>query len=248
MAKKKGRLFNGLLNVNKPAGISSARCLDHVRRATQVRKSGHTGTLDPMASGVLVVCMGKGTKLVEKIMDQPKVYAATARLDVISETHDTGSDLAEVPGLEPVDEGELRAAAARFKGLIQQRPPIYSAVKIQGRPAYKLAREGKPVELAPRPVVVYWMHVSRYAWPEVDFEVCCGRGTYIRSIVRDLGETLGAGGCLTRLERHAVGPFRIEAAVGPDELANVPLGMVAVDYESAVEILSQPPDVPDPPA
>lgn len=247
MAKKKGRLFNGLLNVNKPAGISSARCLDYVRRATEVRKSGHTGTLDPMASGVLVVCMGMGTKLVEKIMDQPKVYTATARLDVTSETHDTGSDLVQAVDAQPPEEDQLRSAVAQFKGLIQQRPPIFSAVKVQGRPAYKLAREGEPVVLEPRPVVVYWIHVARYDWPEADFEVCCGRGTYIRAIVRDLGEKLGTGGCLTRLERRAVGPFRIEAAVSPDELANVPLGMVAVDYDSAVEILSQPTDVPDAP-
>lgn len=232
------RIFDGVLSLNKPPGITSARALDCVRRATNVRKSGHSGTLDPMATGVLVICMGRGTKLVEKIMDQPKVYSATARLDMISETLDADSELQPVPGATAPTESDLLAAVAGFVGEIDQTPPAYSAVKINGQPAYKLARKKKPVKLEPRRVHVYGLSVSRYAWPEVDLEMCCGRGTYVRSLIADLGERLGTGGCMMRLERRAVGPFNIEASVTLDELSQIPLESVAVDLETANKMLA----------
>ncbi len=241
---KKGRIFDGVLNLNKPVGITSARALDRFRRITNVRKSGHSGTLDPLASGVLVICMGRATKLVERIMDQPKVYAATARLDVVSETHDADAEMTPMPDAAPPRRDDLLTALAEFEGRIEQTPPAFSAVKVDGQPAYKLARGNKPVKLKPRAVTVYWLAVSRYAWPEIEFELCCGRGTYVRSLIRDLARRLDTGGCLTRLERRAVGPYRLDAAITLDELSAVPLETVAVDFDTASEGLRQPAVIP----
>jgi tRNA pseudouridine55 synthase len=241
---RRTRTFDGLLNLNKPAGISSARALDRVRGITRVRKSGHSGTLDPLATGVLVICMGRATKLVERLMNQPKVYRGVARLDVTSETLDGGSELQPVRQATPPTEGELAAALREFEGPIEQTPPPYSALKIKGRPAYKLARKNEPLELEARPVMVYWLCLARYSWPEVEFEMCCGRGTYVRSLVRDLGERLATGGCLTSLERRAIGPYHIDAAVTLDELAGIPLEVVAVDFDAAEQMLSRPVEIP----
>ena len=218
--------LDGIINLNKPTGITSAKALYRVRSITRQRKSGHAGTLDPGASGVLVLCLGRATKLVELIMDQPKAYRATARLDVTSESLDMDRplvpvEIAEVPVLD-----QVRAACAGFEGLIEQVPPQISAVKVGGQPAYKRAFRQQPVQLEARPVQVYWIHLHHCEWPQIDFEVCCGRGTYVRSLIRDLGARLGTGGCLTSLVRRRVGPFTeddtwsIEAlrqAAGPEE-------------------------------
>ena len=217
---------DGIINFHKPTGITSAKALYKVRSITRQRKSGHAGTLDPGASGVLVLCLGRATKLVEAVMEQPKVYRATARLDATSESFDSDRPLipvevAQVPSTEVV-----RDTFASFEGAIEQVPPAISAVKVDGVRAYKRAARSGAVKLQPRPVRVYWLHVHTYRWPEIDFTVCCGRGTYIRSLIRDLGERLGTGGCLTSLVRERVGPFarseawtleRLRQASGQDE-------------------------------
>jgi len=203
---------DGIITLNKPTGITSAKALYRVRSITGERKSGHAGTLDPAASGVLVLCLGKATKLVESIMDQPKVYRATARLDVTSESLDsdrplTAVEVADIPSIETV-----RGACADFEGVIEQIPPQISAIKVGGMPAYKRKASEGLLVLAARPVTVYWLHVHALDWPTIDFEMCCGRGTYVRSMIRDLGQLLGAGGCLTSLTRSRVGPFTVENA------------------------------------
>lgn len=217
--------MDGLINLYKPVGLTSAKALYRVRKVVRQRKSGHAGTLDPLAEGVLLLCLGRGTKLVERLMDLPKVYRAAARLDVTSASFDSDSPLEAVPVEAPPTEEAVRAVAAGFEGRIEQVPPAISALKIGGRPAYKLARAGREVALAARVVQVYWVHVHHYSWPELDFEVACGRGTYVRSLIRDLGAALGVGGCLTKLIRRAVGPFtaenawmleRLEAAAGKE--------------------------------
>jgi len=204
--------LHGIINLNKPTGITSAKALYRVRSITRQRKSGHAGTLDPGASGVLVLCLGGATKLVESIMDQPKVYRATARLDVTSESLDADRPLEPVEVSAIPEMQEVRDACQSLEGVIQQVPPQISAIKIAGQPAYKLARRGQPVHLEPRPVRVYWLHVHHYDWPEIEFEMACGRGTYVRSLIRDLGEKLGTGGCLTSLVRRRVGPFGVDEA------------------------------------
>jgi tRNA pseudouridine55 synthase len=187
-----------------------------------VRKSGHAGTLDPTADGVLVLCMGRATKLVEALMDQPKVYRATARLDVTSTSFDTEQALTPVPVDAPPSRDEVTSAGRRFEGEIEQVPPAFSALKVSGRPAYKFAARGQAVELRPRTVRVDWVHVHAYDWPTLDFEMCCGRGTYVRALIRDWGKALGCGGCLTSLTRNAIGRLTLARAVGFDALEQNP--------------------------
>ena len=210
--------MDGLINFNKPVGITSAKALYRVRSITRQRKSGHAGTLDPGASGVLILCLGRATKLVESIMDQPKVYRATARLDVTSESLDMDRPLVpvDVAGI-PTPE-ELEAACRLFEGVIEQVPPRISAIKVRGVPAYKRVFRRQPVELKPRPVRIYRLQVHAYNWPDIDIEMCCGRGTYVRSLIRDLGDKLGTGGCLTSLVRRRVGPFTLEEGWSFDAL------------------------------
>ena len=204
--------LDGIINFHKPVRITSARALYRVRGVTGQRKSGHAGTLDPGASGVLVLCLGRATKLVERVMDQPKVYRATARLDITSESFDMDRparpvDVTEIPLRDRVVE-----ACSAFEGEIEQMPPQISAVKVDGQPAYKRRGSEQPIELKARSVRVYWLVVHAYEWPTLDFEMCCGRGTYVRGLIRDLGVALGTGGCLTALERTHVGPFAVTDA------------------------------------
>lgn len=240
--------MDGLIILNKPPGISSAKALYRVRKITGVRKSGHAGALDPGAAGVLVVCLGRATKLVEKLMDQPKVYRATARLDVTSASFDADYPLEPVAVAAAPDEPTVRAALHAFEGVIEQLPPQISALKIGGRPAYELHRKGRAFELRPRPVTIYWLHLRRYAWPELEFDMACGRGTYVRALIRDLGQRLQTGGCLTALMRTRVGPFAVEDAYSLDELASLSDPTAAlVPLEQAREQLAAPIAVPPQP-
>ena len=214
--------MDGLINFHKPTGITSAKALYKIRAITGQSKSGHAGTLDPAASGVLILCMGKGTKLVESIMDHPKVYRTTARLDVTSESFDCDRPLLPVMVDIPPDESQVRKALANFEGTIQQAPPNLSAIKIGGVPSYKLAGSEREVSLSPRPVRVHWLHLHSYSFPNIDVEMCCGRGTYVRSLIRDLGTALGTGGVLTSLVRTQIGPFKLESAWTLDMLKSAP--------------------------
>jgi tRNA pseudouridine55 synthase len=226
-------ISDGLINLYKPRGISSAQALARVRRITRVRKSGHAGTLDPAAEGVLLLCLGRATRLVEGLMDLPKVYRARARLDVTSTSFDAGHPSQAVDVAQPPAAQRVAEVLARFEGEIAQVPPTVSALKVGGRPAYELARAGAAVNLPPRPVRIYWLHLHHYGWPELDFELACGRGTYVRALIRDLGRALGTGGCLTGLVRHAVGPWRADSAWTLERLAVLP------DAAAAVQPLEQ---------
>jgi tRNA pseudouridine55 synthase len=230
---------SGIINFHKPVGITSAKAVYRIRSITRQRKSGHAGTLDPGASGVLVVCMGRATKLVERVMDMPKVYRATARLDVTSESHDSDRPLTPVAISRMPTRGETEAALRSFEGEIQQVPPRISAIKIGGRAAYKRNRAGEAVELAARPVRVYWLHVHAFDFPYLDFEMCSGRGTYVRAIIRDLGEKLGTGGCLTSLVRTRVGPFTLEDAWTFEALEGAALETYVIGVERAGEMMEQ---------
>lgn len=232
--------LDGIINFHKAVGISSARALYRVRGVTGQRKSGHAGTLDPNASGVLVLCLGKATKLVELLMDQPKVYRTTARLDVTSSSYDAETDLVDMGVTAPPDRTAVEAACADFEGIIQQVPPLTSAVKVNGQPAYKRARENLPLELKSREVRIDWIHVHSYEWPNIDFEMCCGRGTYVRSLIRDLGATLGVGGTLTSLVRKQVGPFALDKSWTHDAIQQAGESLAfLIDLEKARETLSK---------
>ena len=211
--------MDGVINLDKPAGVSSARAVDAVKRLLpRGTKVGHAGTLDPFATGVLLLLVGKGTKACERLMDQPKRYDATVKLGATTATDDPESEERPVEGAADLGRDALEAAVRRFVGPIQQRPPAFSAMKVGGRRAYDVARKGGDVALEPRTVQVYGIEVLDYAWPLLRLRIDCGRGTYVRAIARDLGESLGVGGYLTELRRTRVGEFEVSSAVTIDEL------------------------------
>ena len=214
---------SGLLVVDKPAGLTSHDVVARIRRLAGTRRVGHAGTLDPMATGVLVVGLEKATRLLGHLALTEKEYAATIRL---GQATDTGDAEGTVTGGAPaagLTAAAVQAAAAALTGPIEQVPPAVSAIKVGGRRSYQLAREGAPPELAPRPVTVWSFTVGplRPAGDllDVDVEVRCSSGTYIRALARDMGQALGVGGHLTRLRRTRVGPYDLTAAQSLDELA-----------------------------
>jgi len=210
--------YEGLLVVDKPAGITSRAVVNHVLRWFPRKTSvGHTGTLDPLATGVLVLCIGKATRLAEYVQRMPKSYRAGIRLGARSDTDD--ADGAIQPSLSagpPPEIEEVRRCLETFVGEIEQVPPVFSAVRIEGRRAYDLARKGKDVSLSPRRIVVYGIELLAYEYPHLDLQVRCGKGTYIRSLAREIGERLGCGGYVETLRRTLVGPFDAANAVALD--------------------------------
>ncbi len=191
-----------------------------VRRAAGNCKTGHAGTLDPLATGVVVCCLGRATRFVESLMGLTKVYEAGIDLLAFTTTDDREGDRREVPppGGRPPEWGEIERTLAGFVGEIEQRPPAFSAVHVNGRRAYKLARRGETVEIAARIVRIDAIELLAYEWPVATVRVVCGRGTYIRSLARDLGERLGTGGHLASLRRTAVGAYTLDHAVGEERL------------------------------
>lgn len=208
----------GILNLNKPPGMSSRGAVDCVKRLVRPVKAGHAGTLDPLATGVLVVCIGKATRLIEFVQQMPKRYRATFLLGRTSPTEDIEGEVTELAGPPIPGRDEIERACERFVGTIEQRPPAFSALKVAGRRAYALARGGKAVELAPRPVDIYGLVVLEYEYPRLTLDVRCGGGTYVRSLGRDIAESLGTGAVMSELTRTEIGPFRIEHAIDPREL------------------------------
>lgn len=208
-----------MINIDKPAGMSSAAVVGRVKRMLpRGVKVGHAGTLDPFATGVLVVLVGKATRLAERFMSEPKQYLATIKLGATTETLDPESEEIVTEGATARSREVVEEVLGRFVGELEQKPPVYSALKIHGKAAYRLAREGKAVELAARRVKVYGIELMGYEWPMVEVKIDCGRGTYIRSIARDVGEALGMGGYLVKLRRTRVGRFWSEGAVGLQDL------------------------------
>ncbi len=212
--------LSGILNLNKPVGMTSRRVVDIVQRLVRPAKVGHAGTLDPLASGVLIVSVGAATRLIQYVQRMPKSYIGTFLLGRQSDTEDiegqvVALSLAPVPSYE-----EIQRAAERFTGTVLQRPPAFSALKVQGRRAYKLARKGEQIDLQPRPVTIHRIAVRCYEYPELVLEVDCGGGTYVRSLGRDLAESLGTAAVMSALMRTAIGNFRLDEAQDPRELTS----------------------------
>jgi tRNA pseudouridine55 synthase len=183
-----------------------------VRRAAGMKRVGHAGTLDPLATGVVVVCLGKATKSVELLMGMTKVYLAGVDLSAFTTTDDREGPREEVTVENPPGEEKVREAIARFVGEIDQTPPAFSAIHVEGQRAYDLARKGKEVTLKSRKVRIDAIELIEYVWPLATIRVTCGKGTYIRSLARDLGKALGTGGHLASLRREAVGVYTLEGA------------------------------------
>jgi tRNA pseudouridine55 synthase len=207
-----------VLNLDKPAGITSRQALDVLKRLARPAKTGHAGTLDPLANGVLVACVGSATRLVEYVQRMPKAYRATFLLGRASPTDDIEGDVAELPDPPRPTRGDIQAAAARLVGRIEQRPPAFSALRLAGRRAYDLARRGDSVALAARPVEVYRIAVAEYEYPELVLDVECGSGTYIRALGRDLAKSLDTAAVMSALTRTAIGSFQLADAVAPRRL------------------------------
>jgi tRNA pseudouridine55 synthase len=213
-----GERIDGIIVIDKPPRITSARAVATVKHLTHGgAKVGHAGTLDPFATGVLIVLLGNATHQCEQIMSWPKTYEATVKLGATTATDDMDSP-EEPRNSPPVERARVEQALADFVGDIRQRPPVYSAIKIAGQRSCDRARAGRVVELQPRIVHIESITPIDYVWPLLRLRVDCGRGTYIRSLARDLGEKLGTGGYLTELRRTRIGPFGIDSAVRLDQL------------------------------
>ena len=210
---------HGFLNLYKPAGMTSMEALRRVKRITgQRRKVGHAGTLDPLAEGVLPICFGQATRLMEHVVSGAKRYRMTVRLGARSNTYDAEGDIEEVANPAALTRSEIAAALAQFVGTIEQVPPMYSAIKVDGQRLYDLARSGKVIDRPPRQVEVHAIHIDDIDLPFLRLTVDCGRGTYLRSIAHDLGCVLGAGGYVTSLTRLSCGQFSAERGVTLDSL------------------------------
>jgi len=212
--------LSGIINVYKPGGMTSRDVVDRVKWITRPEKVGHAGTLDPLATGVLVICVGQVTRLIQYVQRLRKSYSAKFLLGCRSDTDDLEGEVVTVPGAPIPTRAQLDEVLARFVGDIQQRPPAHSAIKIAGRRAYKLARRGEIVDLAARTVTIHSLDVRRYEYPELEVDIECGSGTYVRALARDIGEALGTAALMLALHRSAIGCFRAEDACRLEDLTS----------------------------
>ncbi len=210
----------GILVVNKPSGPTSHDVVASIRRHLRVKRVGHTGTLDPLAEGVLVVCLGEATKLAGYLTHAEKDYETTVRLGESTDTHDATGQVLESRPVEVTRE-QVEAALEGFRGQITQIPPMYSALKKDGQRLYKLARKGEVVERDPRIVQVHRLDLTRFETPELDLSVTCGKGTYVRTLAHDIGEVLGCGAHLKSLTRTRVGLFGLDEAISLEDVRAV---------------------------
>lgn len=207
-----------IINLNKPFGITSHQAVTGVKRLLGVKKAGHTGTLDPAATGVLLICLNEATKVSRFLLDMDKRYRARVKLGERTDTYDAQGTVIEQSDASALTEKDVVRAVKMFEGSITQKPPMYSAVKVQGKKLYELARKGVEIERRERHVHIYEIHVCGFDLPYFDLEVSCSKGTYIRTLCDDIGSVLGTGAILYSLERSAIGPFEIKNSATPEEL------------------------------
>ena len=236
-------MTDGIINVNKPAGWTSQDVCTKLRHVLHIKKIGHTGTLDPMATGVLPVCVGKATRIIEYYDRDPKSYHASMKLGIRTDTLDITGKILETSGYREVSEKAVREAFKAYTGNVRQIPPKYSALKINGKRAYDLAREGKDFEIKPREIIIYDNEVTRIDLErgEIEFDVTCSKGTYIRTICDDIGSDLGCGAVMTALTRTASGYFRIEDSYTVEEImeAEDPLVKLLIPADITLEKLGK---------
>jgi tRNA pseudouridine55 synthase len=211
---------DGVLLVDKAEGMTSHDVVALIRRKLAIKKVGHCGTLDPIATGLLLLTLGRGTKIQDLLMSEDKEYAGTLLLGVTTSTQDRQGEIIHRREVPPLDANGVRAAFEKFRGDFYQLPPMVSAKKHGGVPLYKLARQGKVVEREPRLVHVYRYSVNRIALPEIDFSVLCSKGFYVRTYVHDIGEELGCGAHLKSLRRIKSGRFDVANAISVDQIKN----------------------------
>ncbi len=236
-------MTDGIINVNKPAGWTSQDVCSKLRHVLHIRKIGHTGTLDPMATGVLPVCVGKATRIIEYYDRDAKSYHASMKLGITTDTLDITGKVLETAGYSNISEKAVREAFKAYTGHVEQIPPKYSALKIDGKRAYDLAREGKAFEIRPRKIFIYENSVTRFdpEEGEIEFDVRCSKGTYIRTICDDIGKRLGCGATMTALTRTASGYFRLEDSYTVEEIINEedPLNTMLIPADITLEKLGK---------
>jgi len=213
---------DGVLLVDKAEGMTSHDVVALVRRKLEIKKVGHCGTLDPIATGLLLLTLGRGTKIQDLLMSEDKEYVGTMMLGVSTNTQDREGEVTDQRPVPPLTKEQVLAAFDKFRGDFYQMPPMVSAIKRGGVPLYKLAREGKVVEREPRLVHVYRYTVDNIAIPEIDFTVLCSKGFYVRTYVHDIGEMLGCGAHLKTLRRSKSGRFAVNQAISVDQIKNSP--------------------------
>ncbi|WGE42919.1 tRNA pseudouridine(55) synthase TruB [Actinobacillus equuli] len=218
--RKKGRDVHGIFLLDKPQGMSSNDILQKVKRLFQANKAGHTGALDPLATGMLPICLGEATKFSQFLLDSDKRYQVTAKLGERTDTSDAEGQVVEARAVN-VGEAEIIAALDQFRGDILQVPTMFSALKHNGKPLYEYARQGITVEREARPITIFELRFIEYSAPYLTLEVHCSKGTYIRTLVDDLGEVLGCGAHVTVLRRLAVANYPIEAMMSYEDLQNL---------------------------
>ncbi len=229
--------MNGIAVVDKPAGMTSHDVVARLRRIYNTRRVGHSGTLDPLATGVLPVFVGRATRACEFALCDDKIYCARLRLGITTDTQDITGEVIETRNVT-VAPSDVEKACAKFVGKIKQTPPMYSAIKVNGVPLYKLARDGKEIERAPREITISKIDVAYIEGNEYDLTVSCGSGTYIRTLINDIGEDLGCGATMTELRRLRAGMFDISSAKTIEELEKspelLPVDFMFKDYQHAV--------------
>lgn len=215
-------LVHGILNIDKPQGLTSRQVVDRVRKIFGMPKAGHAGTLDPDATGVLLICLGKATKLFESLQAGEKEYEGTLTLGVTTDTLDASGKVIQTTDVSSVTEEQIIAAFKQFEGEIEQIPPMFSAIKHKGKPLYKLARRGINIERPPRIITIHHLEVLEIHKPDVTFRVSCSKGTYIRVLASDIGASIGCGAHLSSLTRTRSGIFTLSNAISLDEIENGP--------------------------
>lgn len=206
-------MLSGILNVDKPSGLTSHDVVDLVRRAGRIRKVGHAGTLDPMATGVLPLCLGAATKLSEFLTSEEKEYALVCTLGVVTDSQDVTGEILSEQSAEGIDLAAVNQVLERFRGPIEQIPPMLSAKRHEGKRLYDLARQGIEVEREPVQVEIFKLDLIRFENPEIELAVSCSKGTYMRTLCHDIGEALGCGGVLSKLVRTRCGSLKVEDSI-----------------------------------
>ncbi len=239
-------MHNGFVLIDKPEGITSHDAVNQVRRALKTKKAGHAGTLDPLATGLLVIAVGTAARFIRYLSLEPKTYEAEIRFGIETDTHDSTGRAVQTHSTAELTEQSVRVTASKFTGSIQQTPPMFSAVKIGGKRLYSLARKGQTVSRKPRTVHVERFDITEFQNDSARAVIVCSTGTYVRTLIHDLGCELGTGAHMTELRRTAMGHFRVENAVQPDAVtpsdliapANAlrPMQMIEISQEASLRI------------
>ncbi len=220
-SKNRGRAINGIVLLDKPQGLSSNAALQEVKRLFEARKAGHTGSLDPLATGVLPLCLGEATKVSQFLLDSDKRYRAGIKLGIRTDSGDSEGDVIEQQDASQITTAQIAKALENFRGEIEQVPPMHSAIKVDGVPLYKMARKGVEIEREARRVHIYSLELLAHKGDEIELDIACSKGTYIRTIADDLGTSLGCGAHITSLRRTVAGDFDESRCVTLEALRNI---------------------------